>query len=281
MRIVLLVIALLLLAWGFWILSGGSGFRPSSDADPATLAVSGDPPPGPEEADAVATETPAPEAEDPDAVEPDLADPDAPPSDPTAPETPAEAPEAPPAVEPEPEPAPAAEASPTPEAVAEPAPTPDPVPPEEPLQPSDALAAIAPDLARPAPPPVRSLPEPSTPATDDGPGAAVPEAEILADAGTSAEPSDAGTAAPPADPEADPTPGADAGPASPEPDLRRITGDRVNFREGPGTGFPSQDLLALGTGVEVLEEEGDWLRVRTESGAEGWVFARFVADADD
>ena len=57
----------------------------------------------------------------------------------------------------------------------------------------------------------------------------------------------------------------------------RVTGDRVNLREGPDADTASLGLLSLGDTVEVLEEDGDLLRVRTEDGEEGWAAARFLA----
>ncbi|EYD75498.1 hypothetical protein Rumeso_02925 [Rubellimicrobium mesophilum DSM 19309] len=75
-------------------------------------------------------------------------------------------------------------------------------------------------------------------------------------------------------------PASDAAPSE-GPDLRRILSDRVNLREGPGTDAPTLGLLREDDEVAVLAAEGDWLRIRTESGAEGWISARFVAAADD
>ena len=65
--------------------------------------------------------------------------------------------------------------------------------------------------------------------------------------------------------------------ASAAPDARRVSGDRVNLRQGPDAGTASLGLLSRDDAVEVLESEGDWLRVRTQDGEEGWVAARFLA----
>ena len=70
-------------------------------------------------------------------------------------------------------------------------------------------------------------------------------------------------------------------PAAPEADIRRMVADRVNMREGPGTDRAVLEVLSLGDEVEVLEEQGDWLRVRSAGGEDGWVAARFVAPGPD
>lgn len=116
--------------------------------------------------------------------------------------------------------------------------------PEEPLDPSDALASLAPDLATPAAPPVRPS-RPPTPA---------------------AEPAVEAPAAPATPPAGETT-----------PDTRRVAGDRVNLREGPDAGTDSLAILSRGDALEVLGTDGDWLRVRTEDDEEGWVAARFLA----
>jgi SH3-like domain-containing protein len=79
--------------------------------------------------------------------------------------------------------------------------------------------------------------------------------------------------------EAAPPEAADAIP--PALESRRLTGDRVNLREGAGTDQRVLAVLAIGSDVQVIEAEGDWLRVRTASGLVGWVAARFVAPAPD
>lgn len=83
-------------------------------------------------------------------------------------------------------------------------------------------------------------------------------------------------AAPPAEPLPEPSVIATAA-----PDIRRVPGDQVNLRQGPDVGTESLGLLSLGDSVEVLEAEGDWLRVRTEVGQEGWVAAQFLRPSQD
>lgn len=56
-------------------------------------------------------------------------------------------------------------------------------------------------------------------------------------------------------------------------DIRRVTGDRVNVRGGPGTSFDVVFQLLRDDTVEVLEDGGDgWVRMRAvASGDDGWI----------
>ncbi|WP_210115041.1 SH3 domain-containing protein [Roseovarius aestuariivivens] len=56
-------------------------------------------------------------------------------------------------------------------------------------------------------------------------------------------------------------------------DIRYVTGNVVNMRGGPGTGFERITSLTEGTEVAVLEQNQDgWLKLRvTETGEEGWM----------
>ena len=45
----------------------------------------------------------------------------------------------------------------------------------------------------------------------------------------------------------------------------------VSLREGPGTNFKSIAEIKKGTALEVLEDKGQWIRVRLEDGQEGWI----------
>lgn len=66
-------------------------------------------------------------------------------------------------------------------------------------------------------------------------------------------------------------------------DLRRITGDSVNMRSGPGTGYGILARVTRNTEVEVLEAfENGWLRIRVLDGNRiGWVSSRLVTAAPD
>ncbi|MBE1285935.1 MAG: SH3 domain-containing protein [Rhodobacteraceae bacterium] len=65
----------------------------------------------------------------------------------------------------------------------------------------------------------------------------------------------------------------------PQPDLREVTGTRVNMRDGPGTIYPVLTRLKLGNAVQVLSDSGTgWLRLRTvETGHVGWVAASLIS----
>ena len=67
--------------------------------------------------------------------------------------------------------------------------------------------------------------------------------------------------------------------AAPVPDLRRVSAELVNVREGPGTDYAVMDKLVQGTETEVLEVEASgWAHVRViDSGLLGWVSAEYLA----
>jgi uncharacterized protein YgiM (DUF1202 family) len=56
-------------------------------------------------------------------------------------------------------------------------------------------------------------------------------------------------------------------------DIRAVTGNRVNMRNGPGTNYSIVGRLSRGDLVEVLSEPGNgWLKLRvSESGRIGWM----------
>lgn len=86
-------------------------------------------------------------------------------------------------------------------------------------------------------------------------------------------------------PEDEPAPEQVRAPApieSSTPDLREISGTRVNMRDGPGTIYPVVSRLRLGQPVEVLSNSGTgWLRVRTSPDQTlGWVAASLVSKPD-
>lgn len=66
-----------------------------------------------------------------------------------------------------------------------------------------------------------------------------------------------------------------------EADVRHVSGDGVNLRQGPTVGTASLGFLSLNDSVEVLEDKGDWALVRTEGGDEGWVSAQYLRPASN
>jgi Bacterial SH3 domain len=45
----------------------------------------------------------------------------------------------------------------------------------------------------------------------------------------------------------------------------------VDLRSGPGRGFPATYSVERNASIELLRQRTDWIKVRTESGREGWV----------
>ncbi|WP_010137658.1 SH3 domain-containing protein [Oceanicola sp. S124] len=67
---------------------------------------------------------------------------------------------------------------------------------------------------------------------------------------------------------------------APEVDLRRVTGDRVNLRSGPGTSNGVLATLTKGTPVEILETQSGWVHLRVQdSGQTGWMADWLVSAA--
>jgi len=62
-------------------------------------------------------------------------------------------------------------------------------------------------------------------------------------------------------------------PVKSEPPLRviQVIWSYVNLREGPGTSYKNVGSIKKGISLVLLEDRGDWLRVRTQDGKEVWV----------
>lgn len=69
---------------------------------------------------------------------------------------------------------------------------------------------------------------------------------------------------------------------APAKDIRRINGNRVNMRMGPGTKYSVASKLSGGTEVEVLQEPGNgWLKLRVlDTGRVGWMADYLVTAAN-
>ena len=63
-------------------------------------------------------------------------------------------------------------------------------------------------------------------------------------------------------------------------DIRAVSGDRVNLREGPGTNYSVIDQLVRGDKVEVLQDEGEgWVKLRPVGGGTiGWMASFLLTD---
>lgn len=60
-------------------------------------------------------------------------------------------------------------------------------------------------------------------------------------------------------------------------DLRVVTGNRVNLREGPGTTFGTVGQLVSGTILEVIETSSGWARIQVQGTTQsGWMSADFL-----
>ncbi|MEL6609817.1 MAG: SH3 domain-containing protein [Pseudomonadota bacterium] len=61
-------------------------------------------------------------------------------------------------------------------------------------------------------------------------------------------------------------------------DLREVTGNRVNMRNGPGTNFQVLTQLNRGDGAEVLQAPGNgWVKIRVvQNGRVGWMAERLL-----
>ncbi|ARE84715.1 SH3 domain-containing protein [Roseovarius mucosus] len=66
-------------------------------------------------------------------------------------------------------------------------------------------------------------------------------------------------------------------------DLRRVSGNSVNLRTGPGTGFGRVASLKRGTEVIVLRDPGEgWIKLRVvETGRIGWMAETLLTLASD
>jgi curli biogenesis system outer membrane secretion channel CsgG len=83
-----------------------------------------------------------------------------------------------------------------------------------------------------------------------------------------------------------PAPAASAAPApsSPAPsaggEMVTVKPASLNVRTGPGTKYAIATGVRGGDRLSVLEHSGEWIRVRTASGIEGWVSSRFTNPAN-
>lgn len=57
-----------------------------------------------------------------------------------------------------------------------------------------------------------------------------------------------------------------------------IEGDRINVRDGPGTGYKVVAQLGQGSRVRVVGRRDEWLRVVLDSGETAWIFEGLVSN---
>ena len=70
---------------------------------------------------------------------------------------------------------------------------------------------------------------------------------------------------------------ADAPPASAQ-DVLHTTASVLNMRKGPGTKYKRIARLIRGTAFTVLDESGNWYKIKTLAGKVGWVSKTYTAD---
>jgi LysM repeat protein len=68
-----------------------------------------------------------------------------------------------------------------------------------------------------------------------------------------------------------------AQPAAPASGWAELNTDRVNIRTAPSTDAKRITLVDRWTKVQVLGRQGDWSRIRLQSGTTGWVLAKYLS----
>jgi N-acetylmuramoyl-L-alanine amidase len=51
----------------------------------------------------------------------------------------------------------------------------------------------------------------------------------------------------------------------------------LKLRSGPGMSYKSTEIISKGQRVTVLGASGDWARVRTTTGRNGWVYSKYIS----
>jgi hypothetical protein len=63
--------------------------------------------------------------------------------------------------------------------------------------------------------------------------------------------------------------------------IRYVSGKRVGFRSGPSTTDPIVDRFDAGRKVFLMEQAGDWSRIRDDlTQCEGWIATRFLSETE-
>ena len=60
-----------------------------------------------------------------------------------------------------------------------------------------------------------------------------------------------------------------------------VSVNAANIRKGPGTNYGKLTTLLRGTVVNVLEEGGDWTKIRLNDGREGYVYSSLIAQENN
>jgi LysM repeat protein len=68
-----------------------------------------------------------------------------------------------------------------------------------------------------------------------------------------------------------------AQPAAPASGWAELNKDRINIRSAPSTDAKRLTIVDRWTKVQVLGRQGDWSRIRLQSGAIGWVLSKYLS----
>jgi uncharacterized protein YgiM (DUF1202 family) len=82
-----------------------------------------------------------------------------------------------------------------------------------------------------------------------------------------------------AEPKAEPTETLTMAPSADE--LVRVTTERLNMRDRPGTDAAVVGALDRGTQLKVVERDGQWIKAQAPDGRSGWLSARFLEKPSD
>ena len=82
-----------------------------------------------------------------------------------------------------------------------------------------------------------------------------------------------------AEPNAEPTETLTMAPSADE--LVRVTAERLNIRDRPGTDAAVVGALDRGTQLRVVERDGQWVKAEASDGRSGWLSARFLETLPD
>ncbi len=74
------------------------------------------------------------------------------------------------------------------------------------------------------------------------------------------------------------TPGTPVPPPASAATVFRTTASTLNVRKGPGTGYKRTNKLPRGTAFTVLDEDGNWYKIKTLKGVTGWVSKTYTAE---
>ncbi|MFC4100794.1 N-acetylmuramoyl-L-alanine amidase [Paenibacillus xanthanilyticus] len=69
-----------------------------------------------------------------------------------------------------------------------------------------------------------------------------------------------------------------SGTSSVKAGAQTVQADSLRMRKGPGTGYAVVGGLYKGEAVTVIDRDGDWVKVKTPDGQQGWVAAQYIGE---